>query len=857
MSELHEYPYTCYEDDCGFMCHLLMKAGVKLATVGNKLQLLNKNNFVLSEVTVSYAETAAKDTEGNNISAYLISAGASGNTLVVTNGAGTDYAITIPYATKAEYDTENQKLTSYLRNFTLDGNQVKVTLGDGSSYNLTIPFATIARTDVAGKTLTSYAASLIVDGNKLVLKNGNGNTINEITVPYATNAGTADVAEKAENDLNGNAILSNYAGSLKANASTIELDAKDGTKLSEITVPFATLATDATNAVETVQIVGNEIVFTTYGGTIVRCTIPYSLKALGDKEGNDITETYVANVVQDPVTGEINFYAKDGSTICSLTPSARVAEYDTYDNLIADYIKTLIFDNQSDYLVATHGDGTVDSIVINYSNTAWKDTQGNIIKNTYVKSMSNEVDGNGDYVLIAYNGSNQEIFRFVLNANSAKNDSLGNNISKTYIADLTYDEANNKLVAEAGDGSTADEVQIYPFSRQVYAKANKADGDNTNYPNDDSNVTHGTAQTLMVDQNNNEFGTKQYFNNIKLKTSVNYENVRNTFVSNHRVEELSVIRPEAYLTVKGNEWSNDVELVFSNPVVRTLAIDEEWYNNWYDGTNNTYGTPNAIQGAVAVKTEYDILNAVKAIPFEKPTINFAADSAYTIAAGSTATIRLNCGLYSLQTRNMSTFVLEDDANKFEVGIEDLFTKGYKYYKDYNNKIVAIDVVVENIGTSPISIAQDDAVPVKIDNDFIGEPYSDRVQVVKDFGTYTDFDQVVDNTIRIDIAYLANIFAFGNVFKTQFAENAMVLNCKFNRICVYRANNSYAREGLNAGTIIMDSNQENEVFRVDTISDTGISVTYESANDDINYFADGDVIVFFSDAGKAIATIVKK
>lgn len=855
MSELHEYPYTCYEDDCGFMCHLLMKAGVKLATVGNKLQLLNKNNFVLSEVTVSYAETAAKDTEGNNISAYLISAGASGNTLVVTNGAGTDYAITIPYATKAEYDTENQKLTSYLRNFTLDGNQVKVTLGDGSSYNLTIPFATIARTDVAGKTLTSYAASLVVDGNKLVLKNGNGNTINEITVPYATNAGTADVAEKAENDLNGNAILSNYAGSLKANASTIELDAKDGTKLSEITVPFATLATDATNAVETVQIVGNEIVFTTYGGIIVRCTIPYSLKALGDKEGNDITETYVANVVQDPVTGEINFYAEDGSTICSLTPSARVAEYDTYDNLIADYIKTLVFDNQSDYLVATHGDGTVDSIVINYSNTAWKDTQDNIIKNVYVKNLVNEADGNGQWVIVAYNGSNQEIFRFIVHAEIAEKDSNGTAFVSGYVSSISYVAADNQIIAKSPDNTTLATITLPAFATIPTYVYNKA-----YFTEETGKIKHQWRNLNLYDTNGNLIDT---WGNEEVDTVKDLSFLNVVKVDNPTKDIVSgFVEPKEYLAD-----TLDGEIAVYKPVINNATIV-------YSFTMNSNSTPqgNAYFADRGNPIGYSDPGNTRFIPqtYEKTILKPWSYIQQTINANSTGTV-------SLYLDNYNGLLNNEIIEMSFVNIPELKIDSWTFTQQGNNLLLDIDVTNTTASNYTVNA---DTVEVYVEiNPYknVGFDWKDtkeRVgQIQKTWDIYVDFDNEVDNTIKISYADFVTLVPGWSIpGDIDYPGPKVKLSEKqpkyINEVRVIKKENSPDRTMLNYylsnGTsfTVMNSDNTLEVAKINFVEGYG-SFTYESANDDINYLEDGDIIQFgFGDStnstfGFYIIAIVKK
>lgn len=472
MSELHEYPFTSYEGGCNMGCFmgLCHKAGVKLAVVGDSLQLLDRNNFVLSQVKIQIAQAALKDELGNDITAYIINAGTREDTVVLTKGNGDEIVITVPYATKATKDSENQDIVSYLRNLTVSGDKLRATRGDGSAFEITVPYATKAFTDVNDKPLTTYGASLEVAGNNVILKDGMGTIIDTITVHYAERAAadqngnnimeeygavlqagtttiklisksgdilneiTVPYSTMSLQDTNGNAFLHDYAETLVVDNDGKRLDllAHDGTLLSAVTVPFSTLATDATNAIERAEIVGDQLVLTTYGGVITRLTIPYAIRALNDNDSNEITKTYVHNVVQDPVTGEITFYDAEGTALCALTPRARIAEYDTYNNLIADYIKTLVFDNQSDYLVATHGDGTTDTIVVNYSNKAWKDTQGNIIKNTYIAFVTNVTDNEGEWVMIFYNGSGAELFRLKVVANKAQKDQLGNVIDTFY-----------------------------------------------------------------------------------------------------------------------------------------------------------------------------------------------------------------------------------------------------------------------------------------------------------------------------------------------------------------------------------------------------------------------------------------
>ena len=453
---LHEYPYTSYEDGCGCnmgcfmgMCH---RAGVKLAVVGDSLQLLDKNNFVLSQVKIAIAQSALKDELGNNITAYIIDAGTRENTVVFTKGNGDEIVITVPYAEVAKYDKSGNEIDDYIIDVQAVGDTLAITRGDGVTYSVTCPYATKAFTDVNSKPLTTYAASMEVSGNNVILKDSMGTVISTITVHFAERAAadengnniresyasvlqagtttikliaksgdilseiTVPYATSALKDTNGNEFLKDYAESLVVDNDGKRLDllAHDGTLLSAITVPFSTLSTDATNAIERAEIVGDQLILTTYGGVVTRLTIPYAIRALNDNDSNEITKTYVHNVIQDPVTGEITFYDAEGTALCSLIPRARIAEYDTYNNLIADYIKTLVYDAQNDYLVVTHGTGTSETIVIQYATKALKDTQGNIIKNVYHKTLFIELDNENRYNLVGLNGEGSEITRLVL-----------------------------------------------------------------------------------------------------------------------------------------------------------------------------------------------------------------------------------------------------------------------------------------------------------------------------------------------------------------------------------------------------------------------------------------------------------
>ena len=321
---------------------------------------------------------------------------------------------------------------------------------------------------------------LDASGNQLLLKTLDGTTVSTITVPYATNAGHADTATSANSATFAttatnatNAVNATNAGhALTADNATTAGTAlvaqsatTAGTATEAVHATSADTATNATNAVnatnadyaettghvehadkaiELVSISGDTVKFRTYDGTETVLTIPYAVKALKDSLGNEIKSTYVANVVDD--NGTLKFKDAEGNDVVSLVPSVETASNDSYGNLIADMIKTIAVSSNSNYVTVTHGTGTVDTITINYSERAYKDTNDNVIKNTYIKSLEMvEDDDTGHYNLVAYNGDNPsaEIFRLELIAYRAQ------------IADEATHASNADYATNAGTAQTA------------------------------------------------------------------------------------------------------------------------------------------------------------------------------------------------------------------------------------------------------------------------------------------------------------------------------------------------------------------------------------------------------------------
>ena len=302
---------------------------------------------------------------------------------------------------------------------------------------------------------------LVVSGNQLLLKTLDGTVISSITPHYAETAGQADTATSALNATNATSALTAASASYATNAghadqADLATDAAHATAADSATTALnatnaasatyaasAGSATNATNAVnadhattadtttaaehadkaiETVSINGDKIRFTTYDGNTIDIESPYSVKALTDDLGNTIKSFYVANAAIDPLTGKFKFLDAQGNTIVELTPVAVSATEDSYGNTIANYIKAIIVTSDSNYVTVDHGDGTSDTLIIHYSETAWKDSNGNVIKNTYIKRLDCVVDPNDSkYKLVAYNGDTPEaeIFRIELTCENA------------------------------------------------------------------------------------------------------------------------------------------------------------------------------------------------------------------------------------------------------------------------------------------------------------------------------------------------------------------------------------------------------------------------------------------------------
>lgn len=294
-------------------------------------------------------------------------------------------------------------------------------------------------------------------GNQILLKTADNTIISAITAPYAASAGSANTASSASYASSaGSAASATYATSAgsaatatnatnAANATKADFATSAGSATSADNATYATTAGSATNAtnavnaqtaayaettgsvehaenaIESVTLQGDKVRFTTYGGTVLDITIPFATKAQKDDLGNIIKSTYVADVVDN--NGQLNFKDAEGNTIKALTPSVTQAVTDSYGNTIADYVKSVSVESGSNYVTIEHGTGTAETLQIPYSDKAWKDTNGNVIKNTYVKRLEIITDANdGQKKLVAYNGDNPEaeLFRFPVEAYRAQ-----------------------------------------------------------------------------------------------------------------------------------------------------------------------------------------------------------------------------------------------------------------------------------------------------------------------------------------------------------------------------------------------------------------------------------------------------
>ena len=380
---------------------------------------------------------------------------------------------------------------------------------------------------------------LEISGNQLILKTADNTIISAVTIPYATEAGSASSANSAAYASSaGSAASATYAAS--AGSATTATNATNATHAASAdTATSAASATNATNAdhataadtatyatsagsaasadyatttgsvehaekaIETVSLNGNYFRFVTHDGTAYEIAAPYAVKASRDASANYITQTYFADVIDD--SGVLKFKNAQGDVIKSLTPSIAQAQTDSYGNTIADYIKDISVSSNSDYVTIDHGTGTADTLTIHYSETAWKDTNGNVIKNTYIKRLEIITDPNdGHKKLVAYNGDNPEaeLFRFPIEAYSAQ---TAAEASHSQYSDYATSAG---TAAEATHALTADTCK----NTNIFIKA---------YKNNDGSYSSDSPDTMTIESITNSAGDTLSFSDIEIEDLTN------------------------------------------------------------------------------------------------------------------------------------------------------------------------------------------------------------------------------------------------------------------------------------------------------------------------------------------------
>ena len=615
----NQYPYTDFHElNLDYILDLCRRTmGLHLETSGDFLKLVNQAGEDISKLKVTYADKALTDMDGHDIRAFILDAGVDGRRLVFDRGNGEYVSITVPYATSAEQDVNGVAITDYVKGVSVSGDNVLITFGNGTTTAITVPFAVKASTDTNGKSLTTYVAELSTGNDKLIVRDGDGVTLTELTIPYAVKARndydgddirttygtdltvgqttvilrdketnvlseiTVPYAVSAQTDNNGAPFRSSYGSGLTTNSNKVQLTAPNGSVLSDITVPFATVATDATNAIESVAVSGDNIVFTTYGGQSFSITCPYSVKALKDDLNNTLSHTYIANAVNDPLTGKITFYAQDGSVIAEMTPTVDRATHDNLGNDIVDYIKSIVTDPNSNYVTVTHGDGTADSLTINYATKAWKDTYGNVIGNVYIRSLSIITDSNtGKKVLVAYNGELSELFRIDLDAESAVTDINGKDITD-YVTDVTLNGTD--LDVEHGDG-TVDTIAL-PIPEEL------------NDLSDVSITTPVNGQAVVYDSVNDEW-VNGYPDGVEcVAISITGANVHDNNAGDQIGLSYTLIKYDGHNIPTPCTNAEAIDLIFNKHTKVNIGVDDSYYTDVAMQTDS-YGifpTPNANQ----------------------------------------------------------------------------------------------------------------------------------------------------------------------------------------------------------------------------------------------------------------------
>lgn len=382
---------------------------------------------------------------------------------------------------------------------------------------------------------------LEIVGNKLVMKTADNSIVSSVTISYADTADQANTATQANYAATAGVAATAQHASVADTATSATTASEATHAASADTATTATTATNATNAVyatsagsatnatnavnaqnaayaETtgsVDKAGNGVKaaeVTSSGqlwldlenGGTVAAEIKRAKSAEKDSSGNVINTTYIASVVDD--NGVLKFKNANGAVLFSITPSSQSATDDSYGNTIADYIKTITAPSDSNYVTVQHGTGTAETLTINYSNAAWKDTNGNVIKNFYAGSMEIVEDAQtGHYNLVVYNGDTPkaELYRFEILAYKAQE------------AEEADHAATADYATEAGTAQNADRA------------ASAATSDTSAYfidcyDNHDGAYSVASPNTITIERVYDNAGNKVSLSDI---TADNYHNV--------------------------------------------------------------------------------------------------------------------------------------------------------------------------------------------------------------------------------------------------------------------------------------------------------------------------------------------
>lgn len=349
---------------------------------------------------------------------------------------------------------------------------------------------------------------LEIVGNKLVMKTADNSIVSSVTISYAETAdqantatqanyaATAGVAATAQHASTADTATSATTASEAVHAAAADMATTATTAANAANATYATSAGSATNATNAVNAqnaayatsagstehVENAIedatTWTSFlrfikgNGEDIMIQAPFAKASQKDNLGNVIDTTYIASVVDD--NGVLKFKNANGAVLFSITPSSQTATEDSYGNTIADFVKTITAPSDSNYVTVQHGTGTAETLTINYSNAAWKDTNGNVIKNFYAGSMEIvEDDQTGHYNLVVYNGDTPkaELYRFEILAYKAQEAEEADHAAAADYAT----EAGHATTADSATTSEALSGHITPNIIQVELKDTDTD----------------------------------------------------------------------------------------------------------------------------------------------------------------------------------------------------------------------------------------------------------------------------------------------------------------------------------------------------------------------------------------------